>query len=384
MIDETGRRQANSLRESNDAFSAPVVSVVMSVFNGGEFLQSAIDSVLEQTFKDFEFIIFDDGSWDGSSNVLARAAARDQRIVLERLEHKGLTHALNRGLRKAKGEFIARMDADDISVPHRFENQVRFLRSHRDIALVGSAFELIDENSRPLKIIQYPLAPEDIEPELAQRCVICHPSIMARLEIMRELGGYRPQYLNGEDYDLWLRLVERYRLANLPDVLLRHRQHTKKISVTGHPQQLISTIVARQAAVCRRVGGTDPTDTMKTLSLETLSKLGMQNTEIDAFCGHWVRSLFALALDGRLPLRRVAHWWLDQGRRMRLPDQEVAHIVASLLWAGNSQREHIPKAASLLALTALFYPLQVAGQVSGACYKLVRGFPRGQEANRRN
>jgi len=378
MIDENRHRPVNSLRESKDAAIAPLVSVVMSVFNGGEFLQSAIDSVLEQTFGDFEFIIFDDGSWDGSSNVLARAAARDQRIVLERLEHKGLTHALNRGLRDAQGEFIARMDADDISLPDRLEKQVRFLRSHRDIALVGSAFDLIDENSRSLKIIQYPLAPEDIEPELAQRCVICHPSIMARLEIMRELGGYRPQYLNGEDYDLWLRLIERHRLANLPDVLLRHRQHTKKISVTGYPQQMISTLVARQAAICRRIDGRDPTDTMKSLSLGTFSALGMPNAEIGAFCGHWVRSLFSLALDGRLPLRRVAHLWLDQGWRVRLPDQEVAHIVASLLWVGYSQREQMPKAALLLALTAVFYPLQVAGRVSGACYRVVRGLPGRQ------
>jgi len=334
----------------------PTVSVIMSVYNGKRFLQEAIDSILAQTFTDFEFLIFDDGSTDGSSDILSAAAARNRRIVLERLPHTGLSAALNRGLEKARGRYVARMDADDISLPDRFEKQIRFLDSHPDIALVSGGFELIDEEGRSLKTILHPVLPEIVHHELLEHNFICHPAIMARRDALRSIGGYRAQYLHAEDWDMWLRLSERYRLANLPDVLIKYRQHLSKVSLTGYPQQLIAGIVACKAAALRRSGQEDPTDRMKSFSLDSLGALGMSREEEQAARSKFFQALFAVTADGRFPPRRLAQLWLAEGRRRPLPATSICRLVGYMEQFAYTQRRQLLWAALLSVLIVAYYP----------------------------
>src|SRR4051812_26679567 len=124
--------------------ASPTVSVLMAVYNGEQYLREAVNSILSQTFKDFEFIIIDDGSTDRSPELLASYARADSRVKLISRPNKGLTKSLNEGLHAARGEFVARMDGDDISLPERFERQVSYLREHPEVVLVGSRVEFID------------------------------------------------------------------------------------------------------------------------------------------------------------------------------------------------------------------------------------------------
>jgi glycosyltransferase involved in cell wall biosynthesis len=211
----------------------PTVSVLMAVYNGQRYLRDAVNSVIAQTFKDFEFIIIDDGSTDRSPELLASYAKAEPRIRLITRPNKGLTKSLNEGLHLARGEFIARMDADDISLPERFERQVMYLRDHPEVALVGSRVEFIDPDGFPINLKPgMTLTHEEIDSALLRKgWPLVHPAVMMRRDAVLAVGGYGEQYLTNQDHDLFLRLAERYRLANLSDVLLQYRQHFESISL---------------------------------------------------------------------------------------------------------------------------------------------------------
>src|SRR5438046_2743554 len=159
----------------------PTVSVIMSVYNAQRYLAAAIDSILAQTFTDFEFIIIDDGSTDRSSQILADFANKDSRIRVETRANKGLTRSLNEAIALSRGEFLARMDADDIALPNRLEVQVRFMREHRDVVLLGGGYELIDGAGRFLRKMIPPSDDATLqEHALSGRTPICHPLAMMR------------------------------------------------------------------------------------------------------------------------------------------------------------------------------------------------------------
>jgi glycosyltransferase involved in cell wall biosynthesis len=210
--------------------AAPAVSVVMPVFNAQQYLGSAIRSVLRQTFTDFEFIIVDDGSTDSSIRIMDTAARFDRRVRFIEGPHQGIVGALNLGLSKARGEFVARMDADDISLPDRLLRQIEFLRSHPDHVLVGSRVLLIDPDGSPICPFISETTHDEIDrAQVELRWPLVHPAVMMRREVLLQLGGYRPQYEGLEDTDLFLRLAEIGKLANLSDILLHYRQHHRSI-----------------------------------------------------------------------------------------------------------------------------------------------------------
>lgn len=207
----------------------PTVSVVMPVHNGENYLGEAIESILGQSFRDFEFIVVDDGSIDRSC-AIARSYA-DSRIRVLSAPHRGLVQALNLGLREARGDLVARMDADDISHHDRLERQVEHLRRGPDTVLVGTWVEYIDDEGRSEGEVQtMPVYDDDLRVALFDGNEFAHGSVMMRRSAAMAVGGYRGQFLTAEDYDLWLRMNEIGRIANLPEPLYKLRWHGRSKS----------------------------------------------------------------------------------------------------------------------------------------------------------
>jgi glycosyltransferase involved in cell wall biosynthesis len=222
----------------------PEVSVVMAVYNERPFLKEAVQSILAQTFEDFEFIIINDGSTDGSQETLGRFAECDERIRLVHQENRGLVSALNRGLSMAGGQYIARMDGDDVTHPERFERQVNYLNTHSRVGILGTRAQKIDENGEPTIRWTLPTNPDTIAWQLLFNTRLCHPAVMARKSILEDLSGYSAWATHAEDYELWTRAVLRTRLANLPDVLHRLRRHEGSITVEKRVEQVQTTVKA--------------------------------------------------------------------------------------------------------------------------------------------
>jgi glycosyltransferase involved in cell wall biosynthesis len=207
---------------------SPKVSVVMSVYNGEKYLKEAIDSILNQTFKDFEFIIINDGSTDNSLKIIK--SYKDPSIILISRKNKGLVDSLNEGIKKAKGEYIARMDADDISLKERFKKQVEFLDKNTEVGLVGTSMKIIDDNGS-VKRIQYVLCGDcELKSELILRCPYVHGSTMIRRNALPPSEIYRKKYWPAEDYDLWLRLAINTKISNLCEPLYHYRENNLGIS----------------------------------------------------------------------------------------------------------------------------------------------------------
>jgi hypothetical protein len=215
---------------------APAVSVVMSVYNGGQFLNQAVESILAQTLPDFEFIIINDGSTDRTGEILERFT--DERIVRMNQDHAGLTRALNRGLSAARGDYIARIDADDMAQPERLEKQLAFLQNNPDIILVGSNCHNIDRNGTILSTTNFPGENAHIKWRLLFHNCIPHSSVMFHKEEILKLGGYDNTITCAQDYDLWLRVAEKYSIANLEEPLVSYRiPHEAAISSTHAAEQ---------------------------------------------------------------------------------------------------------------------------------------------------
>jgi glycosyltransferase involved in cell wall biosynthesis len=210
----------------------PRVSVVMSAYNAEKFLREAIDSILAQTFTDFEFIIVDDGSTDRTSQILNSYS--DPRIIRNRNERNlGYTPSLNWGVAHARSELIARMDADDISLPDRLALQVDFLERHPSIAVLGTGFQKMDQTGKLTSgEILLPDNPRFIQWLLAFQNTLCHPTVMFRRSIFLKSGGYDPAFMPAEDYDLWQRLSLEEMISNIQKSLLLYRKHDQNISKT--------------------------------------------------------------------------------------------------------------------------------------------------------
>jgi glycosyltransferase involved in cell wall biosynthesis len=249
----------HAVRELNsmDA-SSPAISVLIPVWHAVRFLPAALDSVLAQTFADFEVIAIDDGTRDGSAEVLAAFAARDRRIRVVRQENQGIVATLNRALGLARAPLVARMDHDDVSRPDRFAKQIAYLQRHPEVSAVSGAMDVIDQDGTYLRTQAFPTLAAAVEIELLYRNCVCHPAVMARTEALRQVGGYRKNAQLAEDYDLWLRLSEVGQIANLPDVLLSYRLHPVRMSAQGYIEQELAVLAARGAARQRRRGNPDP------------------------------------------------------------------------------------------------------------------------------
>lgn len=224
----------------------PKVTVLLAINRDDGFFKSALDSVLHQTFTNFEILIIANNCTDELWGKILEIAEIDNRIIPVRLNLGGLTFALNYGLNIAKGEYIARMDADDISYVDRLDKQVKFLDSFDDVVLVGTRIRLIDESSTPLQYQPKPKPTEfkDILNYSYWTCPIAHPTVMFRKFDILKLGGYKFGYY-GEDYDLWLRLIEsNYKINNLPEILVDYRMHSKQLSSIGFDKKISSAITS--------------------------------------------------------------------------------------------------------------------------------------------
>lgn len=212
-----------------DRGAPPRVTVLMPVFNGEKYLAEAIDSILNQTFADFEFIIIDDGSMDRTWAILS--SYTDPRLRLVRNdENIGVSKAANKGLALAQGKYIARMDADDVSLPERLARQVDYLETHPEIGVLGTGVQIMDGSGDTSDTWQFPTQHGMLRWSLCFTCPIMHPTVMMRRQAVQWVGGYASDMVLAEDYDLWRRLSDVTRLSNLPDVLLRLRLHEANAS----------------------------------------------------------------------------------------------------------------------------------------------------------
>jgi hypothetical protein len=233
----------------------------MSVRNGAPFLASALHSVLAQSFADFEIILIDDASTDATPEILRhfddpRLAVHTSETVL------GLAAALNLAARHARGEYLARMDADDLCLPDRFAAQVHYLETHPEVGIVGGAARYVDAGGLPLKRQPPPVpcAPSLLRWTLYRRNCVRHPTVMMRRAVFERLGGYDVSFAAAQDYDLWLRALDITDIANLPEVLLEYREHAESVTSRRGEVQAACALRALQAALQRRLGGDLPAD----------------------------------------------------------------------------------------------------------------------------
>lgn len=222
----------------DENLKAPLVSVVMPVYNGEKYLKEAIDSILNQTFTDFELLLINDASTDNSEKIIN--SYNDSRIIyIKNEQNLGLIKTLNKGLDLAKGEFIARMDQDDISRPDRFAKQIALFESNPEIGVCGTWFTLFRENHED-NTIQHPEYNDSIKIGLLTSCFIGHPTVMMRKKAL-ENYRYDVNYQAAEDFELWTRLIRVTKFYNIQESLLKYRFHNSNISVLENSVQVINT-----------------------------------------------------------------------------------------------------------------------------------------------
>jgi len=235
--------------------NTPSVSVIMSVHNGAEFLSEAVESILSQTYADFDFIIVDDASVDDSTQILADYAVADKRISLLRNESKrGLAASLNLALEVA-APLVVRMDADDISLPGRLTLQKKLMDEHPEVAVLGGGVRFLDKYGIETGEWILQGTPEEIKENLLEYGPpFAHSSVIMRKEALMAVGGYSELFPCAQDYDLWLRIAERFSLATHSEVILCYRQHPGTVTKSNDLLQLCCMVVARLAAQRRRIG----------------------------------------------------------------------------------------------------------------------------------
>lgn len=230
----------------------PKVSVVMPVHNCEQYIQSAIDSILNQSFSDFEFIIIDDGSTDNTSKILAKNRDDIRIRIFSQPKKLGIPKTLNNAISLCRGLYIARQDADDLSHPNRLSFQVDFMDKYQDMALVGTWAETMDMLGNKESLLKLPCNFIEIHKKLlVQNCFI-HGSVLIRHNLLKEVGIYDEKMELAQDYDLWLRMSEKFKLSNIPKYLYCYRIHFSSVSNKMKNLQRIYKKIARQNALMRR------------------------------------------------------------------------------------------------------------------------------------
>jgi glycosyltransferase involved in cell wall biosynthesis len=227
--------------------AVPSVSVIMAVYNGEPWLGEAVDSVLGQTFADFELIVVDDGSTDGTPGILEQR--RDRRITVLHQSRGGQTAALNRGLRSANAPLLARLDADDVALPDRLARQVGFLSAHPEVGLLGSACREISPAGTVVRTVTPPGEDAVIRRRLIRANPFIHSSVMFRRTVLDAAGPYDESFAVAQDYDLWLRMSCVTRLANIVEPLVLRRLAPGRLSHARDSTRLRDEVVARIRAV---------------------------------------------------------------------------------------------------------------------------------------
>jgi glycosyltransferase involved in cell wall biosynthesis len=265
--------------EEPSSIGRPMITVVLPAYNAAPYVTEAVESILRQSFSNFELIAIDDGSTDQTADILIRLAPADKRIRVVRQRNAGVVSALNRGLVEAQAPYVAIMHADDVASVGRLQAQWDLLESHPEVGVVGGAVQLIDSHGNKLHRIVHPAGDKEAKRLLAHGPPFAHPAVMMRTALARKVGGYRRAFYC-EDYDLWLRLAEITCFANLPEVVLNYRLHPAQASFRGAKQMIISACAARAAANVRGHGRRDPFDTVTEINRDILRALNVTDVEV--------------------------------------------------------------------------------------------------------
>jgi glycosyltransferase involved in cell wall biosynthesis len=241
--------------------ATPTVSIVMPVFNGERFLREAVESILSQSYWNFEFIVIDDGSTDTTPALVDTYSRQDPRVRVFHQGNAGIVESLNRGCSLAQGKYVARMDADDVCAPNRLERQIAFLDANPMVGLVGCGlYDNIDVTGAVLYTTYLPQYNEAIQNALVQRWCFLHPSVMFRRALLGEAGLYRKEFEGAEDHDFILRLLEHCQAHNLPERLISYRLNPTGLSITYHQYMNDLGEVAMRLARRRRSGEPEDLD----------------------------------------------------------------------------------------------------------------------------
>lgn len=251
---------------------APIVSVIIPVYNASKFLEAAVQSISSQTLANVEIIAINDGSTDGSDVILDRLSSSDPRIKVVHTENRGIVSALNSALSLASGRYIARMDGDDIALPDRLRVQSEFLESHLDHSYVGSLFQVIDDNGGLGHLQRGQSATKQTDFSVFPPYVasVPHPTLMVRRDHLIQIGGYRDAFPHAEDHDLFIRLSRLGKARVIPELLLQYRIHSGSVSTKHSAVQLDSALRAQAVGLIAMRTGSEPVGVTSSLSLDDI------------------------------------------------------------------------------------------------------------------
>ena len=317
----------------------PAISIILPVYNARAYVREAVESVLAQTFTDFECIIINDGSTDGSEAILRELAAHDTRIVLVERPNDGLVSTLNEGIGRARAGLIARMDADDVAMPERFALQHARMVQEPELAVLGSFFNIIDRDGTIIRLYDnLPLNSATAMRFVKHRCPVHHPTVMMRRDAVLKAGGYRKAFCHAEDYDLWLRMSDLdYAITNLPQPLLNYREHGANVSAVHWEALGRSTTLARLAHQVRKAGLPDPFEGVETINaglIRTVPAHLRQGVEAELFAHRYGR----VALAGREELNAAWRHYLQLDAQTQR-DTSMCHFLMRLLKGAVRQRD---------------------------------------------
>ena len=312
----------------------PLISVVMVTCNVEHFLAEAIESILGQTFREFEFIIVDFGSTDSSKAIAQSYAAKDARVRLHEIPHCGLAAARNASCFLARGRYVAIMDADDVSLPDRLRWEIDFMEAHPEVGVLGGDTEWIDAAGKSFRVERFPTDDHAIRVALSAGCAFCQPTVLIRKEAFELVGGYRTAFVFAEDCDLWLRMAEHSQLANLGHVVLKYRSHPQQVQLRKARQQSLCILAAQASASSRKNGDVDPLTSVEEITPAVLVAMGVSEATQQINADRDVIRALNLAGDYSGSLKAASE-------ALQSPDWEYAErwqlaetwlIVARLYW----------------------------------------------------
>lgn len=235
--------------------ASPGLSVLLSVYNGEKYLREALDTLLAQTFGDFELVAVDDASTDATPAILSEYADEDPRIrIITNAKNLGLVNALNVGLAECRAPLVARADADDIYHPERLAKQVAFMEQHEDVGVLSCWFRRVSEDGTMRRVARPPTEDHFIRIRQLFMSSILHPGVMFRADVVRSVGGYDADYRDVEDSDLWARLRPHTRFAVLPKILVDYRVHSSSIMQTRDEAARRRSISVNQRLISEYLG----------------------------------------------------------------------------------------------------------------------------------
>ncbi|MFZ2664320.1 MAG: glycosyltransferase family 2 protein [Patescibacteria group bacterium] len=231
---------------NNSSINKPLVSVIMPAYNAEKYISEAVESILNQTYINFEFIILDDGSTDNTWKIISSYAAKDKRIVLVKNDSNlGIVAGRNKGLEVSQGKYIVWADSDDISLPTRIEKQVDFMENNLDVGICGAYIQsFVDGVDKDVR--KYSTNDESLRRNIFKYSPVAQPVSIIRKECFKEVGLYNPDYRVSQDLDMSFRIGTKYRFANIPEVLLKYRVHPKSATYSNINKQIVNTLKIRR------------------------------------------------------------------------------------------------------------------------------------------